>query len=542
MMDKSPTTATLGTPYWFLVAGIPLVAVDVSIMDVLLPDIVAQLNISVADASLVDAVTVTVGGALMVPAGKLGDLIAPKRVLLIGLLILIASSLTTGTATGLEMLIAGRMGQGIAFAMLLTTSIAMLNHDYPQGPLRTRAFAAFVGASIAAVGLAPLIGALIGEYGSWRWAFLVNAPLAAVVVAGVYRLTPEVAPVTSTRSFDVLGSLLLAAAMGSILFAIQQGSRYGWLWSQQGIEFLGRQWTFALSPTPMLLGLGAVLLTAFVSLERSRERRQLDVVLDTRLFQMPSYVCGTVAVGMAASASIGALLIVSLYAEYILGASAISAGLMAAPMGLAVLITGPVSARLAQLSGKTVSLASVGTQLIAVLILIAAFSLEGLPLLIGAAMFLLGISWIVSMSAITSLVLAEVPAQLSGEAVGVQTSVRYLICGFAMVVMTTLLISVTAVGVHKVSFTGLSAADRTTLDAVERLKRPAIPRVLADAANPTQRKEFERYNQTLNTARRAMDEGTRAAAIVVALMLVMALVMATRLPARTAPPLSHTKP
>lgn len=60
MRDKSPTTATLGTPYWFLVAGIPLVAVDVSIMDVLLPDIVAQLNISVADASLVDAVTVGV--------------------------------------------------------------------------------------------------------------------------------------------------------------------------------------------------------------------------------------------------------------------------------------------------------------------------------------------------------------------------------------------------------------------------------------------------------------------------------------------------
>jgi hypothetical protein len=169
-----------------------------------------------------------------------------------------------------------------------------------------------------------------------------------------------------------------------------------------------------------------------------------------------------------------------------------------------------------------------------VLTLIAAFSLEGLPLLIGAAMFLLGISWIIGMSAITSLVLAEVPEQLAGEAVGVQTSTRYLICGFAMVVMTTLLISVTAFEIHKVSFTGLTAADRTTLDAVERLKRPAVPRVLADAASPTQRKEFERYNEALGVTRRAMDEGMRAAAIVVALMLVIALVMSARLPGQPA--------
>lgn len=426
--------------------------------------------------------------------------------------------------------------------MVLTTAIAILNRDYPQGPTRARAFALFVGATIAAVGLAPLLGAFMGEHGSWRWAFLVNAPLAAVVVVGVYRLTPEVAPSGSMRSFDVLGSALLVVAMGLILFAVQQGSRYGWIWSREGIEFLGRPWTLALSPSPVLLGLGVILLSAFLLLERRRAKRQLDVVLDMQLLQIRSYVWGTIAVAMMLSASVGVLLVVSLYAEYILGASAIKAGLMVAPLGLAVLATNPVSAQLAQFSGKTVGIISVGAQLIAVLILIAALSVEGLPFVIGAAMFVLGLAWIAGMSAMTSLMLADIPAQLSGEAVGLQTSARNLICGFAMVVMTTMLMSVTAYGVQKVSFTGLTASDRATLDAVERLKRPAVPRVLVDAPGPAQREEFERYNEALSTTRQAMDEGIRAAGVVAALMLALGLIAASRLPGRLAQPASAAKP
>jgi MFS family permease len=535
MTETPPLRTPLGARFWFLVAGLSLAAVDVSIMDTLLPDIVRQLNISVADASLVDAITVTVAGALMVPAGKLADLIGAKRVLMIGLVILVAASLTTGMATGLGVLIAARIGQGIAFAMVLTTVIAILNRDYPQGLARARAFSLFFASSVGALGLAPLIGALVGEYGSWRLAFLVNAPLAAAVVVGVYRFTPWLPVAGSTRSFDLLGSVLFVFAMGLILFAIQQGSRYGWLWSQEGITFLGRPWTLALSPTPVMLGLSAVLLTAFMPLERWRAERRLDVVLDTQLFRVRSYVWATIAMSTVVSAAVGALLVTSLYAEYILGASAITAGLMVAPMGAAVLVAGPVRGWLARFSGKTVSVIGMSGQLIAVLILIAAFSLESIPFVIGGAMFLLGVAWTVGMSAMTSLALANVTTELTAEAAGIQTAARYLICGFAMVVITTLLMSVAAFGVQKVSFTGLTGSDRTTLDAVEQLKRPALLRVLSDATDPAQRKEFEHYNQALSTTRRAIDEGTRAAGIIIALMLAIGLIAATRLPAQPAP-------
>jgi MFS family permease len=535
MPDQPSAARPFGLGFWFLIAGVPLVAVDVSIMDVLLPDIVRQLNISVADASLVDAITVTAAGALVVPVGKLADRFGAKHLLLAGLIILIGGSLTTGLATGLAVLIAGRIAQGAAFAMVLTTVIAMLNREYPQEPARARAFALYFAVAVGALGLAPLVGALLGEYASWRWAFLANAPLAAFVALGNYRLTPKVPAVGSTRSFDALGSLLLIVALGLILFGVQQGSRYGWMKSRDGIELFGRAWTPELSPIPVLLGLGVALLIAFMLLERWRSKQQLDVVLNTRLFKVRSFVWGSLAIALAASASMGALLVVSLYAEYILDKAPIAAGLMVAPLGLAVFATGTIRARLARFSAKTIGMISVGVQLIAVVILIAAFSVKGFPLIIGAAMFILGVFMISGMSAITSLVLADIPAQLSGEAAGIQTSVRFLICGFAMVVITILLISVTAFQVQKLSLTGLSASDRTSLDAVERLTRPAIFRGLADPAEPAQHREVERYDETLRTIQQALDEGIRAAGIVAVLMLSTGFFAAARLPAQPPP-------
>jgi MFS family permease len=150
MPEQPSTTSPFGLRFWVLIAGVPLVAVDISILDVLLPDIVRKLNISVADASLVDAVTVTVAGALTVPVGKLGDLFGAKYLLLVGLIVLVGGSLITGLATGLGMLIAGRIAQGVAFAMVLTMVIAILNHDYSQGPARARAFALYFALAVGA--------------------------------------------------------------------------------------------------------------------------------------------------------------------------------------------------------------------------------------------------------------------------------------------------------------------------------------------------------------------------------------------------------
>jgi len=528
--DPQPEASTFGPGFWFVVATSPVTAVDVSIIDALLPDIVKDLGISVGDASLVDAMTVTVAGALMVPAGKLGDLIGAKRVLLVGLVMAILGNLATGFANGLGMLMAGRVLQGAAFSMALPMAIATLNHDFPQGPDRRRAFALFMAAGVGSIGLAPIIGASIADHFSWRWAFLMVAPLAAIILAGIYRFVPAVPDGTPTKSFDAPGIVLLVLALGLALFSIQQGSRYGWWRAAEGIELFGRPWPFALSPTPVLLLIAATLVGVLLLIEQRRAREKLDVVVDLRLFEVRSFVWGTFALAFSSAASLGALLIVSLYAEYVLGASQVTAGSIVMPLGLAVLVTGPIGSRLAQVPGRTVGVLSLGAQLLAVVVLIAASTPQGWPAAMGAAMFVLGVAWVLSLSSLTSVILADVPAPLAGEAAGMQSATRFLICGFAMVVMTTLLLSVTAFQTQKIGLAGLSPADRTTIDAVERLTRPAALRPTGGAGDAAEKIEGERYDRALAEVRGDISEGIRGAGLLTVLMLAIGMIAAWRLP------------
>ena len=534
MADPQPAADPFGARFWFLVASIPVVAVDVSVIDALLPDIIKELGISVADASLVDAITVTIAGALMVPAGKLGDLVGSKRVLVAGMAIAVIGGLLTGLANGVGLLMAGRVAQGVAFAMAVTMGLAILNREYPQGRERRRAFGIYVAAAICSLGFAPVVGAFLAEYASWRWAFLIVSPLAAVVAIGIQR-TVSTAPKTTTKqSFDAFGSVLLVMAVGLFLFAIQQGSRYGWWHAAEGISFFGAPWRFALSPTPVLFVVAVLLLGAFLLVERWRTHRQLDVVMDFRLFHIGSYISGSLALALSSSASVGALLMVSLYAEYVMNAGPLVAGLIVMPLGFAVLVTGPIGERLARYPGRTTGLLGFAVQLAAVIVLVAASTRAGQPVVLAAAMFVLGVAWTLALSSLTSVILASVPAQLAGEAVGVQTAARYLICGFAMVVMTTLMISVAAFQGQKIGLAGLTPSDRTTIDAVERLTRPATSRPVADAGSASQRAERERFDQDLSKLRGDIDDGIRAAGLFTIFMLVLSLILVWRLP-REAP-------
>ncbi len=538
-MDVTQTTRnSLGAQFWFVAASCPLVAIDVSVMDSLLPDIIKQLGISVTDASLVDAITVTVAGALMVPAGKLGDLFGTKRVLLAGIVMAIIGGLLTGLANGFGLLMAGRIAQGTAFAMILTMGLATLNHEYPQlTPIRRRAFTLYISAAVCSLGIAPVLGAVLADYASWRWAFLVAPPAATVVAIGILRVVPAASGgTTKTRSFDAPGAVLLFLAVGLFLFAIQQGSRYGWWSAAQGISLLDRPWHLALSPTPILFAVSVLLLGAFLLLERWRARRQLDVVIDFRLFHVGSYVWGSLAVALSSSASIGALLMVSLYAEYVINADPLLAGLIVMPLGFAVLVTGPLGERMARFPGRTTGLLGLAVQLAAVIVLVAASTPAGHPVVLAVAMFVLGVAWVLSLSSLTSVILAAVPAQLAGGAVGVQTAARYLICGFSMVVMTTLMISVTAFQTQKISIIGLTPSDRITIDAVERLSRPAASRPVAATEGAAQPKEGERFDQELGKVRGDIDKGIRAAGLFTILMLVLSLLLGWRLPRETPTP------
>ena len=323
---------------------------------------------------------------------------------------------------------------------------------------------------------------------------------------------------------------MIVASLGMTLFGVHHGSRYGWLWSREGMEFFGRPWTFMVSPTGILLGFGLVLLIVFTLLERWRTKRRLDVVLDTRLFRISGFVWGTLAMALSTSAYYAAILVVSLYAEYILGVDKIKTGLMLAPLGIAAIFAGGIAARTSRFSRRTIGITSIGLQLTAVLSLVAAFYTEGLPLVIPAAMFVLGLTWIVGLAALSSLIMEIIPVDDSGQAAGAQTTVRFVGSGLAMVIVTAIVIAVTAYQAQKLWFTDLTASERTTLNAIERLSHPAVPKVVTNETSRADRREIRRYNKKLKQIQKDIDEGIDSAGLAIALMVLISLIATIRIP------------
>src|ERR1700760_329235 len=165
--------------------------------------------------------------AVLIPSGRLADRYGRKRLFLAGLAGFAAFSALCGAAPGPGVLIAARALQGACAALVVPTSLALVLPEFPAGR-RHVAIGTWSAMSAAAAATGPTLGALLTEYASWRWIFLVNVPIcAAMIVAGV-RLLREAREPEAAGIPDPAGTLLVAAVPALLSFAIIEGPSWGW--------------------------------------------------------------------------------------------------------------------------------------------------------------------------------------------------------------------------------------------------------------------------------------------------------------------------
>ena len=204
--------------------------------------------------------------ALLVPAGRMADLLGRKRVFMHGLVLFTGASALCAFAPGVHWLVAARVLQAVGAAMLTPAALALVLNAFPRDR-RAAAVGLFsaIGALAAAVG--PAFGSWVIEQGSWRWIFLINAPL-GIVAWGLSRsgLAESTSPETGARP-DLPGIAVLVAAAATIAFAIVMSERWGWR--------SGPQW----AATWATLGAGLALIALFVRWARGRPSAALDLSL-----------------------------------------------------------------------------------------------------------------------------------------------------------------------------------------------------------------------------------------------------------------------
>lgn len=338
--------------WWTLLAvsiGTFMLLLDITIVNVALPDIQHGLRASFSDLQwVVDAYALTLS-ALLLTAGSLADLFGRRLLFTVGLSVFSAGSLLCGLSTSPLFLIVSRSAQGIGGAVMFSTALALLAHAF-RGRERGVAFGVWGAVTGFAVAVGPVVGGLITSGIGWRWIFLVNVPIGAAGIAITFSQVEE-SKEQSARRPDWPGFVCFTAGAVSLVYALIRANETSWTNAGVLACFAG----------------AAVLMTAFVAAERLGRHPMFDL----SLFRVPTFSGGAIAAfGMAASI-FSLLLYVVLYLQDDLGYSALGSGLRLLILSGASLATAFAAGRLSAhmpvrwLIGPGLALIGVGLLLMA---------------------------------------------------------------------------------------------------------------------------------------------------------------------------------
>ncbi len=297
--------ALLGTAFF-------MVILDGTIVFTALPLIANELGISLGGAQWVMSAYLLCFGGLLLLGGRTADLLGRRRVFMVGVGLFVSSSLICGLAWSGGVLIAARVVQGASAAIMAPTALSLLMTVFPEGPERNKALGIWGGIGGVGATAGLLIGGPVSEFLGWEWIFFINIPVGLGVLLLTPRLLPESVDEDCVRCFDLAGAVTVTGGLLLLVYAISRAPEEGWT-----------------DPRMIaLLAASAALLVLFVRVEA----RSPGPLVPLRIFRSRSLVGGNLVLLTAGICIDGMLLIVTLYAQDVLGYSTIQFGLMTAVM------------------------------------------------------------------------------------------------------------------------------------------------------------------------------------------------------------------
>ncbi|WP_411112152.1 MFS transporter [Streptomyces sp. c-19] len=309
-----------------LVAAFFMVIVDSQIVMLALPAIETELGFAAGGVQWVMSAYLLSFGGLLMFGGRTADLLGGRKMFLLGTALFGVASVLCGLAWTDEVLITARVVQGVAAAVMTPTAMAVLMHTFAEGPERNKALGIWTGVGAFGATAALLIGGPITDGLGWEWIFYINVPVVAAVLIFGPRLLKETPVRQGRRRFDPAGAVTITAAIALLVYAVSEAPLVGWGSGQ----------------TIGMLIAAAVLLVVFTVIEAKSQAPLIPL----RIFRSPTVVGGNILMIIVAMAVYGGALITSLYAQQVLGYSAVKFGLSTAVYAVMSIVGANVSARL----------------------------------------------------------------------------------------------------------------------------------------------------------------------------------------------------
>ncbi len=325
-----------------VLVGAFMALLDTTIVNVTLPSIRTGLHASSTNLEWIISGYALAYGLVLVPAGRVGDRIGHKLLFVAGLALFTVASVACGLARSPDQLVAARVLQGLGAGIFYPAIAATIQLSF-TGPKRSRAFG-LLGATIGvSTALGPILGGLIiaaaGESGGWRWVFLVNLLIGAVILPLAWWQLPARAR-GSRRGLDPVGLALLTAGLLLLLVPLTDGQSAGWpLWCY------------------LSLGGSALALCLLAVWERRTDRKGGDALLPPGLLARSSFSAGAIFAIAYFAGFTSVFFVLSILWQVGLGHSALAAGLVVVPFAVGSLIGSANSHRLSARLGRMVLIA-----------------------------------------------------------------------------------------------------------------------------------------------------------------------------------------
>ncbi len=310
-------------------------AVDFSILNVALPHIGRELGFATDALQWIVTSFALCAAGFTLFFGRVADLFGRKRLFLVGIVLLGASSLAGGLAQDPALLIAARVGQGIATAMVTPAALSLMTTMFPEGLARSRALGLNGALMAAGFTTGAVLGGVLTGTVSWRWAFLINV----VVALAVTVVAPFVLHETSEGQrpkLDAPGAITVTLALVALVLGIDNAGRAGW--------------TDSGTWGPIITA--AALLAAFWAIES----RVAQPLISLALLRRRSIAWGNTAGLLAFATETSLVFLLTLYLQEILGYTALTAGLILAVLGVGTVIGGLVAPKVIGRAGSTAAI------------------------------------------------------------------------------------------------------------------------------------------------------------------------------------------
>ena len=392
---------------WALIVGFFMILVDVSIVSIATPALMTDFGAPIEDVLWVTSAYLLAYAVPLLITGRLGDLLGPKRVYLVGLAVFTASSLACGLADSIEALVAARVVQGLGAAMMTPQTMAVITRTFPVDR-RGSAMALWGAVGGVAFLVGPLLGGILIDSVGWEWIFFINVPVGILGFVAAVRRVPSLQ--THAHSFDWVGVALSAVGLFCLVFALQEGEKHDWGTIAGPIS------------VPLLLGVGAVLLVVFVWWQ---SRVQPEPLVPLSLFRDRNFSLANVSItlmGLAINAMMFPMLV---WLQVVRGLSPTEAAFVLVPQSIAsIALARPVGRMIDRLHPRILPTLGLGGFAVTLLVLAALMTPDSPMWLIVTVVTFIGVTGALIWGPLATTANRNLPLRLAGAGAVVYNTTR----------------------------------------------------------------------------------------------------------------------